>query len=81
MERFATMKTKSVRIVVASVIENTTARNSETSLLTSYVVSVVVQVTWQGIAQSTKILTRRQYPLTDHRLLSPGLDLTLNMQV
>jgi len=55
MVLFVTMKTRSVKIVVALVTANTIAPNSETLLLTSSVVFVAALGIWLAIAQLTKI--------------------------
>jgi hypothetical protein len=54
MERFATTRTRSAKIVVASAIVNTTVRSNVTSLLTSSAVCVAALDTWRATVPLTK---------------------------
>ena len=54
MERFATTRTRSAKIVVASAIVNTTVRSNVTSLLTSFAVCVAALDTWRATVPLTK---------------------------
>ena len=54
MVRFVTTKTRSAKIVVASVTANTTARSNVTSLLTSFAVCVAALDTWRATVPLTR---------------------------
>lgn len=64
------MKTRYVKIVVVSVIENMIVQNNEISLLTSSVEFAEVLVIWLAIVPSTRILTLSLPQVDPHLLLT-----------